>query len=277
MNPLPLAVDSLETFRYVTYIYVAAVVVTTLEYLSIMDEFSERGFYSWKLFRATGPSWRTPRPLAHAQSLIFGKVGTGTLLVLRLLAALPAALLPVATWPQWLAMGVLATVSAALAFRQKFGEDGADQMTLIVGSTCFLAAGPFQSPTVMKAGLWFLALQAVLAYSSSGIAKLVSPIWRGGSAIGLILNTASYGSREVGLLITKYPAMGRLVTWGVIGFEVAFPMILFLPRPLVLLGLGIGAVFHVSIAVVMGLNNFLWAFLSTYPALLYVSHVIANR
>jgi hypothetical protein len=42
-----------------------------------------------------------------------------------------------------------------------------------------------------------------------------------------------------------------------------------------LLFLGWGVAFHLGCAVVMGLNNFLWAFIATYPALLFAADWLA--
>ena len=54
---------------------------------------------------------------------------------------------------------------------------------------------------------------------------------------------------------------------GVIVFECGFAAIWFVPRPVAISFLICGAAFHLSVALLMGLNVFLWAFLSTYPAI----------
>jgi hypothetical protein len=41
------------------------------------------------------------------------------------------------------------------------------------------------------------------------------------------------------------------------------------PRPVALAYLGLGIAFHLTIAVFMGLNSFVWPFLSAYPCLFY--------
>jgi hypothetical protein len=45
------------------------------------------------------------------------------------------------------------------------------------------------------------------------------------------------------------------------------------PRPLAILLLLSGIAFHVTAAIAMGLNTFLWSFLATYPALVYCSRM----
>jgi hypothetical protein len=267
--------DTHLAFRLVLYVHAASVALSALEYLSLRDAFADRGFYSWKVLRAAGASWRTPPGVARWQSKVYGGRGTSMLLWSRLLMAALIVALPYLSWSQWIALGVSALLTCLFSWRQKYGEDGADQMTLIVGITCFLTAGPWQGERVMSVGLWFLALQAVLAYLSAGVAKLVSPIWRDGSAVGLIVNTASYGSRGAGAIVARHHGLGRTGTWGTIAFEVSFLSVLFLPWPLVLVPIVAGAGFHLGIAAVMGLNNFVPAFLSTYPALLFASQVLS--
>ena len=55
----------------------------------------------------------------------------------------------------------------------------------------------------------------------------------------------------------------------IILFEIAFPLVLILPWEGKLLLLSIGLLFHITNAVVLGLNRFIWAWSATYPALLY--------
>jgi hypothetical protein len=85
------------------------------------------------------------------------------------------------------------------------------------------------------------------------------------------VNTASYGSPEAGALLGKYPWLGRLATWSTLVFELGFVLVFVVPPPLVVVPLALGVMFHAGIAAVMGLNNFVWAFTSTYPAVLFVS------
>ena len=57
--------------------------------------------------------------------------------------------------------------------------------------------------------------------------------------------------------------------WFVIAFEVTFPLALVLGPTGVAVYAAVGALFHVSNAVLMGLNTFVWAFVATYPAVLF--------
>lgn len=265
-----------QAFQLVIYLHAASLLLVTLEYLSIIKDFSNEGVYSWKLFRATGATWRTSRRTVLTQNRLFDRTGMRQLLLARIAVVVLMAAFPLMSWAQSFALMISALMSIVLSWRQRYGEDGADQMNLIVSVVCFLAVGPLQGTIGLYAGLGFLALQAVLAYLSAGIAKIISPVWLKGLAVGLIVNTASYGSSGSGAFLKMYPLFGRLATWGTVLFEFSFPLVLLLPWPLVVAPLAVGMVFHMSIALVMGLNNFIPAFLSTYPAVLFVSQVVTS-
>ena len=52
------------------------------------------------------------------------------------------------------------------------------------------------------------------------------------------------------------------------------PLAMFAPPAVLMVFLAAGLVFHVGIAAAMGLGSFLFAFVATYPALIYVSQTI---
>lgn len=257
--------------QIVAWIYAIAVAVASLEYLSLRAEFDDRGAFSWRVYRASGSRASATRWLDAVQARVFGSRGVTALLCLQLACVAVILLAPPRTWPQWVGLALSTLVLLLLTARQRYGQDGADQMTLIVGITCTMTFAPGSTETAMQIGLWFLALQAVLAYLSAGIAKLVSDVWRRGLAVGLVVDTASYGSRAAGELLRRLTWMGRLLTWGTVVFELTFVLALIGPWQVTIALLVGGVVFHVGIAAVMGLNNFIPAFVSTYPAVLWAS------
>lgn len=268
--------DVLEVTFVVILLHASATTLAGLEYIRLRADFGRNGAYAWRVFRTARFSTQNSRPLAKLQDRLFGRRGTVAVIAVQLFAVLAAAALPARSWAQWVALLFSCLAIGLLAWRQRYGEDGADQMNLIVAVTLAITVGPFQSIFVTQVGLAFLAGQMVLAYSSAGFAKLISRVWRSGLAVGMVVNTASYGSQQVGTLLQKFPLVGRMTTWTVIAFEVSAPLWLFLPWPWVVLPMGIGIAFHLSIAFIMGLNNFVFAFLSVYPAFLYTSLRLAS-
>jgi hypothetical protein len=157
-----------------------------------------------------------------------------------------------------LAAGLLAASVAALTLalsaRLVYGLDGSDQMQMVVW------AGLAASSLVGWIGIYFVAAQFLVAYLASGLAKAFGPTWRSGSALSQVLSTNAYGSKGLSQLVAIRP-VGLVACWGVIVFEALGPVAALGLNPTVLLAFAAAAVlFHVSIAVVMGLNSFVWAF-----------------
>jgi hypothetical protein len=149
------------------------------------------------------------------------------------------------------AVTFLAGTNWALHVRNGFGTDGTDHMNMLTHAA--LAASKLfpHDQLAREACAWFIAGQSVLSYASAGAAKLLSPLWRDGSAMAGIFRTQTYGTKWVG--------------------ELAFPLVLVAPKPVARALLGLGAAFHVGNAAFMGLNRFIWAFSATYPSVIHVS------
>jgi hypothetical protein len=117
------------------------------------------------------------------------------------------------------------------------------------------------------AGLSLLAGQLLLSYVVSGIAKLAGTAWRSGAAIRLILATASYGSPVVSRV---RPSWGTPLSWSVIAFEVGSPALLLGGDIGLIIFVALAVGFHASVAILLGLNNFLWAFGACLPAVVWL-------
>ena len=65
------------------------------------------------------------------------------------------------------------------------------------------------------------------------------------------------------------PRLLRAMSWGVMGFELAFPLTL-LWTPALVAGLVVAGTFHLANACLFGLNRFFWTWLSAYPAILWL-------
>jgi hypothetical protein len=266
-----MVMDPIATYRAVLVVFSVGILITTLEYFTIIREFQSGGIYSWEVFRGMVSRAKAGKPWRRAVDLLYDKKGVSTLLLLRLVSAVLLIGISPERW-EFTALAVtLAASHLAFSLRQVFGEDGSDQMNSIIAITIAVCVGPHSSPWLLEIGLWFLALQACLSYFSAGVAKIVSPVWRSGAAVLLVFNTGSYGDESAGAFLTRYPAVARAMTWGTVVFEVTFPACLLLPPRMMWLILGCGVAFHLTIAVVMGLNNFVWSFLAVYPAIAYVA------
>jgi hypothetical protein len=149
------------------------------------------------------------------------------------------------------------------------GFDGSDQMHTIIwsGLLLFLASA---SDSLKDLALGFIAAQLILAYVTSGIAKLLSPLWRSGNAVGLIVRTESYGNEAASGLIQRLRLSAPL-SWATMVLEIVGPFSA-LMGPRATMGFILsGVAFHLGNAIVMGLNSFVWSFIACFPAVYYVS------
>jgi len=156
--------------------------------------------------------------------------------------------------------------NAYLHVRRQIGSSGAEQLTLIVLVTFGLVMVAGGGSAARQLGDAFIASQLVLAYFASGVSKLASPIWRRGEAMRDILSTEGYGVPGLARILVARPRLDQLMCWSVIAWEVAFPIVLIAPRPVMIGLLMLGVGFHASCAWLMGLNRFPWAFCGCYPA-----------
>lgn len=266
----------LQVYQYILWLSAFGLAIGTLEYLAVVPAFAETGVYSGRIARLRLRAPRGPRMDALLDGL-FGEQTARLVLVLRLLLLGLAVVLPLGGTAFSVVMGLLVVNVLAFNWRRLFGDDGSDQMNSILLLTLWLCVGPHSTAFILKAGLWFLALQACLSYATAGIAKLLSGEWRSGEAIFRIFNTATYGIGPVARFLGRHKRFSRLLCWSVILAESLFPLCLFLPEPWNWTFLVWGALFHLQCAVIMGLNSFLWAFLATYPALLFIASTLAAR
>jgi hypothetical protein len=233
------------------------------------------GLYSWGVLRL-GRRYLVTSRLApfldwlfrypHVLGLPVTQIGCAVVLVGSYPLGLPWVLI---------ALAALVAAGARMLFymRQQLGLDGADQMLNVVlvsaGAGALLLAT--SQPAGAEAAVDYAGLQLLLSYLIAGAAKAVSPVWRNGMAIVGITGTIGYGSAAVNALLTRRPGVARAACWSVIIFECG-------AVPVVLLGGGRGAwvvlwaglAFHVGVAVVLGLNVFVWAFGAGLPALIVV-------
>ena len=183
---------------------------------------------------------------ALSLALMLGQAGAGSAVLLFLMALL-----------------------ILLRWRGAF-NGGSDFMTL-VGLTGLLLAhvlGLFtDAANAWRVALWYVAVQSLSSYFVSGWVKLMRPEWRSGRALTVFLDNAVYGPLPANS-IYRQPRLAMLCSWGFIGWEGLFPLALLDVR-LAAMFCTFAAVFHFLVFWFFGLNRFFWAWLSTFPAILY--------
>jgi hypothetical protein len=257
-----------DAFQLIMRIVGAGIAIDALEHLALRAEFAEAGSLAWSLVRQKLVGW--PPALRRVADALFA--GPRRFLVaqaLRLAAAVVSVVgAPIGGALSALALTVLVVSQLALHVRRAgLGLEGADQLFLLVPGATWIATVLGDGPVCVRLGVDFIAVLAALAYAVSGLKKLGSSSWRTGTALRDVIGTGSFGSARLSLLLEAHPSMSTALCWSVIAFECAFPIVLVLPPVPRLALLALGTAFHVSNALVMGLNLFPWAFTATYPAL----------
>lgn len=249
-----------------------SVAVSAAEWLAARRACADDAILGWPLLRLHS-RLRGDGPVARALGVVFGARGFAALQAARLLAGL--ALLGFAP-DEFLrpAALFLATVAAALTNLRQFGVGvmGGDRMRLLVlGALTLRELAPDSGPAAC-AVLWFLAGQCALAYCVSGVLKFRrAPEWRNGTALALLLRQEFMADHRLGNWLWAHPAANRAVTWAVLALEMFFPVALVGGVP-VATGFVAGVfLMHLGIGQFFGMALFIWAFLATYPAVLFTS------
>ena len=147
---------------------------------------------------------------------------------------------------------------------------GSDFMTL-VGLTGLLLAHVLpaftQPATAWHGALWYVTVHSLSSYFVSGWVKWLRPEWRSGRALTVFLDNGVYGPLPEKSMF-RWPRLAMLCSWSFMLWEGLFPLAL-LDFRLALVFCAIAAVFHFLVFWFFGLNRFFWAWLSTFPAILY--------
>jgi hypothetical protein len=244
------------------------VIIASLESLAAPATMRDDGLCSWQVHQLMNRWFVSPwfqRTIGRL--LIYPRV-LG-LIALRSLAAL--SLLLTVSGNSYFRAGLallIVVISFLLTVRSTYGRDGADQMLFLTFITLFIAH-IVNSELSGTLAIWFLALQVCLSYITAGVSKLISPIWRSGAALPGIFGTYIYGHTWIRAAIGGHPSLAKAGCWTVIIFECMFPLALIAPDPFRQVFIFSGIAFHLFNALFMRLNTFFWAFLATYPAVLY--------
>jgi hypothetical protein len=256
--------------RWCTVLVMIGVAIGDIECLSQPAQLKSSGFYSWEVLR-TLRGWTVRGPLATSAGWLFESPAVLWLFGAQLAAA-SLAIVGVRPIAPWIAIALV--VNLLFHLRNQHGLDGSDQMqTIVLASLLILQLSPTETARI--AALCFIGGQSVLSYLTAGIAKAISPTWRSGGAVAAILRTTSYGGPVSARVFADRPALSEFACYGTLVFECALPLLVFVSPGACLVFIAIGVAFHASIAATMGLNLFFWSFVSTYPALYAISHLVS--
>lgn len=255
---------ALEFLALVLRMSCVPIFVSTIELVACPELFDDRGLMSWQISRLRHPIFAIGWT-GRAADLVMRH---SSFLLLLWARAVLAGVLFVSSNSLLLSRTAVALMTALLllwAKRSIYGQDGADQMQLIIWLAALVALMVGRE-TAAELALWFIAYQACMAYCVAGFAKMRAPGWRRGTYLPGVLGTTIYGTHRVGRFLRHHQIVAVAGSWTVLLFETTFMFAWLLPWPWGAGYLILGCAFHVANAFFMGLGSFLGTFIATYPA-----------
>ncbi len=250
-----------------------AVIIDAIEIIVERHQYSSRGIYNFETLRIYR-KWMMNKWIAPIYNILFNYPNYIFLAFIQLVVSILMVSHLFANLSLWFIIIILLILLLS-HLRNQYGLDGADQLQVIVFAS-LVAFYITTDPIIQKFSIFFVCFQSLLAYFIAGLAKLISPIWRGGMAITNIINTESYGNKVLAQLLIKKPLLSKMMCWGVIILESLCPILIFSGMQTTIIFIICGTIFHLSIAIFMRLNSFFWTFISTYPALLFFDAQFQN-
>ena len=247
------------------------VIISTAELIRIYPAYRDEGLFSWKVQRSSRSL--SVKVKKYRLDVLCKYPNVLVLLALRILSGIAIPVLIYLNYSLVIPLAVITFTNLIFQVRNNQSNDGSDQMATI----CFIAvmlAAIINTELSWSIALIFIAAQSSLAYGISGILKMTKKEWHNGESVLRVLKTSSYGNKKGLEWALDYhwlaKAFGMLVIYGdtLLAFSFALP-------PYVCGGVLIfGVCLHIGIGRVMGLNTFLWSYVSTYPAIFYVSTLL---
>ena len=243
----------------------------TVEFFWLREPLSERGIWAFSVQKGD---------LAHASSWVqqlFAILSKDSVHILHLCLRLIAVLcLGVYGASLWLVLFLfLGNVAILIRWRCAF-NGGSDFMTMVVLTGLLIATilGAFNKQELgWRAGLIYIAIHVTSSYFIAGWVKVLNQDWRQGKALALFLDGGVFGPlANNSLYWRRWVAL--LCTWSFILWECVVPIVFLDPR----LAAGycaIGVIFHFLVFWYFGLNRFVFAWMATYPAVIYLAVALA--
>ena len=252
---------------YITNVFVVILFsVQFLEFFYLKSTFTRRGPWPWELIQNNYKSW--PKPLQKIMATLLKYPNVIALLFFRQTLVLLSLLYP---FPHVYILILLSSLILLSRWRGTF-NGGSDYMSTILLTG--LTIGAITKNTEWAAsGLFYIAIHSLYSYFKAGIVKVIRPEWRNGQVLKLLLSTSPYNNPMGPFIFLLNKKAALAICWAVLIFELCFPFSLLSP-PIMFLFLLFGLIFHAMIVFMFGLNRFLWAWLATYPSLIFTSLIV---
>ena len=265
---LELTIQLMRTLLFVS------ILIQTSELLSISRQWREGGLWSWRIVRRDFADF--PFGFRLLLDLLMNPLAIFLMLITRLVIAF-VFLFGSLEGTEWIGplLTVVLVTHIVLCLRWRGSVNGgSDFMTLTV--LIALILGELVQPEYKRGIVYFVAVQCVTSYFVAGIIKLINADWRSGLALRVFVRQTLTTGRIPRLFAGANQLPLQIFTWIVILFEILFPLALMSPGLALILML-IAFSFHLGTVFLFGLNRFIWAWLTCYPAVFYTAVALTHR
>jgi len=259
----PYILSTPVAIRAIEFLFAMCAGIQTLEYWRMRHAMQGDGLWVWSIQRQDIPTpW-----IRRCLDGLYTPAMFSALLLTRFMALISLAM----QGSHLYNIGFLFVSNLAILIRWRGAfNGGSDFMTLVVLTGLLIAqvVSQLESPELgWRAGFWYITIQSITSYFMSGSVKLLKREWRDGSAMTIFLNTAIHGPLSSNHWL-RQPWLAAISSWSFILWECAAPLAL-LDARLALVFCTIAAFFHFLVFWYFGLNRFFWAWIATFPAIVW--------
>lgn len=244
------------------------IILQSLEFIKIRSSLSEKGIWRWTELRSD--YLFLPTFVLKGLDFIMSEKHFTALMYSRILLCVVIFFVPAS--PFIYLFLFVSTFLVTLRWRGSF-NGGSDYLLLILLLSIVIG---FTSLTLTNGALWYITLQVLSSYFLAGLHKVRKEKWWNGIAVTSFVSSPNYSPPAIAVKVLNNSTMARLATWGVLVFELTFPLAL-INKQICLFYLIAGMFFHLGNFFVFGLNRFFWVWTASYPAIWYCCDLLSTN
>lgn len=268
-----MALDIFLTYRLTISILSIGILIASLENLKVWPVFQSKGILSWNVSKL-GIKWFVSSRFSKLLDFLMQEKMFKWFIYIRVFSSILTFVFSILNIISPIPILFLFFSTMLVSLRSSYGLNGANQMHLVILLALLIGSFSGVGSHISLLCLWFIVGELLLSYFISGITKFGSPMWRKSLAIKAIFSTRCFGHAFLYRLFSTQEVLTVGLSWFVFCFEILFFTILFFSPQFAILFIIAGFLFHLSNAIFMGLNDFLFAFCAAYPALIYCVQLI---
>ncbi len=265
--------DSIIAVKTCMFLANIALIIITLNWLLSTHFYRNEGVLGWNLI-GQYHRFKSIDLLDIIASFLFSEPILSITLYLRFLSLFLLLLLPYDYELNFWIIGFVFYSLVVMNYRNvAYGIDGADKLlTIIFGAFFILYLQPFYL-NIQYACLWFISGNVMFAYFISAYHKVKNKEnWYIQNGSLHLFNHPFWVDVKFLTIRTKHQKLFFLLDKTVLIWQLTFLIALLIGGHFLLLYLAIGVGFHLFNAFFLGLNKFLFVWLSAYPAIIFCSN-----